>query len=93
MSKMKGRSKVMAIKIDLKKAYDHLEWSFIGDTLKFFKLPVSLISLIMSCVSTSTIYVLFNRLHWNHFVLQEVFNREIPSFPIFLFFVWKFLEL
>lgn len=60
MSKKKGGSGVMAIKINLEKAYDRLEWSFIRDTLKLFKLLDSLISLIMSCVSTSTISVLFN---------------------------------
>ena len=60
MSKKKGGSGVMAIKIDLEKAYNRLEWSFIRDTLKLFKLPDSLISLIMSCVSTSTISVPFN---------------------------------
>ena len=61
MSKKKGRSGVMAIKIDLEKAYDRLWWSFIRDTLKLFELPDSLIALIMSCVSTSTISVLFNK--------------------------------
>ena len=30
---------------------------------------------------------------WNHFTLQEVFVRETSSLPIFLFSVWKFLEL
>ena len=33
MEKTKGRGGYMALKIDLKKAYDNLKWSFIRDTL------------------------------------------------------------
>ena len=50
----------MAIKIDLEKAYDRLEWSFIRDTLALFKFSNHLTSLIMSCVSTSSISMLYN---------------------------------
>ena len=50
----------MAIKIDLEKAYDRLKWSFIRDILALFKFPNHLTSLIMSCVSTSFISVLYN---------------------------------
>ena len=60
MFKKKGRTGVMAIKLDLEKAYDRLKWSFIRDTLKLFRFYSYLISLIMSCVSTTSISILFN---------------------------------
>lgn len=49
----------MAIKVDFAKAYDHFEWSFIHK-VKAFHFPQMLIDLIMSCVSTTNISVLFN---------------------------------
>lgn len=50
----------MAIKIDLEKAYDKLELSFIRDTLRRVNLPESLTDLIMSCASTVSTSILFN---------------------------------
>lgn len=60
MARKKGRGGVMAIELDLEKAYDRLEWSFIRDTLNLYKFPSRLISLIMSCVSSSSISILVN---------------------------------
>lgn len=51
----KGKKGYIAIKIDLVKSYDHLEWNFIRDTLTLFKFPRKLLDLIMNCVSSSTI--------------------------------------
>lgn len=42
------------------KAYDRLEWSFILKVLRAFYFPQALIELIMSCVSSSSISILFN---------------------------------
>ena len=42
----------MVLKIDLEKAYDKLEWSFISNMLFRVNLPLDLIEVIMSCVST-----------------------------------------
>ena len=50
----------MAIKIDLEKAYDKLEWSFIRDMLIRENLLADLIDIIMSCISMVSTSVLFN---------------------------------
>ena len=39
MSKKKGRLGYLIIKLDLEKAYNRLEWSFVRDSLKLFRFP------------------------------------------------------
>ena len=60
MDKKKGKSGCMAIKINLEKAYDRLEWSFIYKILRVFHFPQNIIKLIMSCVSSTNISILVN---------------------------------
>ena len=60
MGRKKGRTGVMALKIDLEKAFDRLEWSFIREVLIHFNFPSNLIALIMECISTSSVAILFN---------------------------------
>ncbi|XP_061371295.1 uncharacterized protein LOC133313895 [Gastrolobium bilobum] len=50
----------MAIKIDLMKAYDRLSWSFLQRSLEEIRLPQHLIELIMKCVQSTNINVLWN---------------------------------
>ena len=61
ISKAKGKEWYMAIKIDLEKAYEKLEWSFIRAMLMRINLPQDKIQLIMSCVTSVSISILFNR--------------------------------
>lgn len=58
--KVKPSRNIMAIKIDLTKAFDCLEWSFIKETLDWFGFPKTLTSLIMSYLTSSSISVLWN---------------------------------
>ena len=60
IDKKKCRFWFMAVKIDLAKAYDRLEWSFILKVLLAFRFPQSLIVLIMSCISSTSMSILFN---------------------------------
>lgn len=50
----------MALKIDLEKAYDKIELSFIKEMMVRVNLPTSLIDIIMSCVSTVSTSILIN---------------------------------
>ena len=50
----------MTLKIDLEKAYDNLEWSFIRDMLIRFNFPLDIIDIIMSCIFTVSTSILFN---------------------------------
>lgn len=50
----------MAIKIDLEKAYNKLEWCFIREMLVKFNFLENLIELVMSCVSSVSTSLLFN---------------------------------
>ncbi|KAK8971680.1 hypothetical protein V6N11_018860 [Hibiscus sabdariffa] len=50
----------MAIKVDLHKAFNRLNWEFIADTLADARLPPNLSRIILSCFATSSM-----RVQWN----------------------------
>lgn len=50
----------MVIKLDLEKVYDKLEWSFIRNVLMWFDFPKECVRVIMKCISSPKVNVLFN---------------------------------
>lgn len=50
----------VAFKIDLEKAYDRVSWDFLEYTLGGFAFPESTITLIMWCVKSSSLALLWN---------------------------------
>lgn len=50
----------MAIKFDLEKAYDRLNWSFIKDTLVHIWVPNGFVNLVWHCISSSRMRMLWN---------------------------------
>ena len=75
----------MVIKVDLEKAYDRLEWSFIKMVLEHFGFPEMLIKLIMCCVSTTTTSILFNGSKLDSFQPSREIRQGDPISPYFHF--------
>lgn len=60
MKKKTGKKGWLAIKVDLEKAFDKLSWAFIQDTLEDVGFPPTIINLIMHCITTPTMQLLWN---------------------------------
>lgn len=59
MRHSKAKNGYMALKVDLEKAFDRLNWDFIRETLFEVGLPSSIITLIMHCITTPQMSVLW----------------------------------
>lgn len=58
---------LILLKIDLEKAFDRLEWSFIRETILYLGFLTNFIKIIMSCITTSEITILVNGGRTNFF--------------------------
>jgi len=60
MRKKRGRCGFMAIKLDLEKAYDRLNWAFTRHTLMEMRLPQLMVEVIMLCITSYSMRILWN---------------------------------
>lgn len=80
-NKASKKLNLMALKIDLSKAFDSLEWSFIHETLVIYNIPMTLVNLIMNCVTTSSISEFWNGQITDHFLPCRGIRQGDPLSP------------
>lgn len=80
-NKASKKNKSIALKIDLSKAFDSLEWSSIRETLEWFNFPTKFISLIMSCITSASISVLWNGQITDSFLPSRGIRQGDPLSP------------
>lgn len=80
----KSRAKIGSIiyKIDLRKAYDNVSWSFLQQFLEEMALPQQLISLIMHCVTSTSLTILWNGNKVESFQPLNGLHQGDPLLPL-----------
>lgn len=81
MKKKKGKQGMMAIKIDVEKAYDRIEWDFLEAILCQVGFDAHLVQLIMRCTSQATLSVLENGVQLESFNPSGGIQQSDPLSP------------
>nr|GEZ19827.1 reverse transcriptase domain, reverse transcriptase zinc-binding domain protein [Tanacetum cinerariifolium] len=91
-SRYRGPAKC-AFKIDIKKAYDTVEWDLLSCTLKQFRFPELLVKWIMNCVTSTSFTVNVNGDHTGFFRGMRGLRQGDPLSPYIFMIVMKVFNL
>ena len=94
MAEKKGKKGALALKLDISKAYDKVEWSFLKGMMIKLGFPQGWIDQIMSCVTTSSFSIRLNDKAYGNFrPARGIHQGDLLSPYLFLIFVEAFTSL
>ncbi|EEC77009.1 hypothetical protein OsI_15342 [Oryza sativa Indica Group] len=73
--------KAFLLKIDLSKAFDRIEWSFIADALRRKGFHGNFIRLVLSCINSANFSVIINGQSYGYFSAQRGIRQGCPLSP------------
>ncbi|CAN1806454.1 Transposon TX1 uncharacterized 149 kDa protein [Linum perenne] len=77
-----GKTKYMALKLDMEKAYDRIEWPFLFTTMRMMGFGELWISWIRKCVTSASFAVLFNGQKHGYFHSSRGLRQGDPLSPL-----------
>ena len=82
-----------AVKLDISKTYDRVEWCFLKKVMESMGFNEKWISLIMNCITTVSYSVLINGVAQDCITLQGVYAKETQYPHTYFSFVQKVLQV
>lgn len=79
----KGKDGLMAINLDISKAYDRVEWAYLGSIMRKMGFGERWISLIMMCVTAVSYSILISREPRGNYPIQGAALKG-PYIPVFV---------
>jgi hypothetical protein len=90
-TRMKGKTSFMVLKLDISKAYDRVEWSFLEGVMSRLGFLSRWVSLIMKCISTVSYSILISGSPNGMVLLPHhvVLDKVTPYSPTYSLCVWR----
>ncbi|XP_074267542.1 uncharacterized protein LOC141590932 [Silene latifolia] len=88
----KSASPKCLMKVDLRKAYDFIEWDFVANMLDVLHFPPQFIKLIMQCVSTTSYSIGLNGQNYGFFHGKRGLRQGDPISPLIFTLCMEYLN-